>query len=282
MDSAAAAPGTVTVESNRKLVQHPDGGVVTRIAVTDGDVVRRNDVLLELDTTESQARFDAVRQSLMAALLSKARLEAERARAEEMQLPKELRTPASDAEAREIEVAFAAERAQFRDRQRSLAGKVAIQNEKIGQLRDQIAGIEAEKRSAERQIAIMRDELVGLRELHEKGYYPRTRILEMERQLAKLGGQVGSADASIASAHPDRGGAPADRAGPPAVRRTGLERPDRHADPGLRTAPALRHGGAPADRRQSQILWDRAQCRRRVREGVRRSESLTRPARDSA
>lgn len=200
LDSAAAAPGTVTVESNRKLVQHPDGGVVKRIAVRDGDRVRRDDVLLELDTTESQARFDAVRQSLMAALLRKARLEAERAGAEEMPLPEDLKNPASPAQGREIEAAYAGERAQFRERRRSLAGKVAIHREKIGQLQDRIAGVDAEKASAERQMAIMRDELVGLRELHEKGYYPRTRILEMERELAKLGGQVGSADASIAQA----------------------------------------------------------------------------------
>ena len=205
LDSAAAAPGTVTVESSRKLVQHPDGGVVRSIAVSDGDVVKRDDVLLELDTTESQARFDAVRQNLTAALLRKARLEAERARADEMELPAELRDPASAAEAREIEAAYAAERAQFRERQRSLAGKVAIHKEKIGQMRDRIAGVQAEKTSAERQMAIMRDELVGLRELHEKGYYPRTRILEMERELAKLGGQVGSADASIAQARTEIG-----------------------------------------------------------------------------
>jgi HlyD family secretion protein/epimerase transport system membrane fusion protein len=205
LDSAAVAPGTVTVESNRKLVQHEDGGVVKRIAVEDGDVVKRNDVLLELDTTESRARFDSVRQTLMAALLRKARLEAERSGADSVALPEELANPADPEHAAEIEAALAAERAQFRERRRSLTGKIAIHREKIVQLEDRIAGLEAEKQSAERQMAIMRDELVGLRELHEKGYYPRTRILEMERQLAKLGGEVGTAEASIAEARNQMG-----------------------------------------------------------------------------
>ncbi|WP_051432344.1 HlyD family type I secretion periplasmic adaptor subunit [Rhodovibrio salinarum] len=200
LDSAAVAPGTVMVESNRKLVQHPDGGVVKRIAVKEGDMVRRDDVLLELDTTESRARFDAVRQNLMAALLRKARLQAERTGAEEMQLPDELQNPANAEHAREIEAALAAERAQFAERRRSLDGKVAIHREKITQLKDRIAGVQAEKESAEQQMQIMRNELVGLRELHEKGYYPRTNILKMERQLAQLGGKSGSAEATIAEA----------------------------------------------------------------------------------
>jgi HlyD family secretion protein/epimerase transport system membrane fusion protein len=146
-----------------------------------------------------------VRQTLMAALLRKARLEAERSGADSVALPEELANPADPEHAAEIEAALAAERAQFRERRRSLTGKIAIHREKIVQLEDRIAGLEAEKQSAERQMAIMRDELVGLRELHEKGYYPRTRILEMERQLAKLGGEVGTAEASIAEARNQMG-----------------------------------------------------------------------------
>jgi HlyD family secretion protein/epimerase transport system membrane fusion protein len=95
---------------------------------------------------------------------------------------------------------MATARSQFRERLDSLQGQVAIQREKIAQLEEKIAGLKAQRSSNERQVEIMTDELEDLRELYEQGYYPRTRILQMERELARLDGQIGSATASIAQA----------------------------------------------------------------------------------
>ena len=199
LDSAALAPGTVAVESNRKVVQHPEGGVVERIVVQEGARVSENELLIKLDPTEEQANFKAVRQKLNSALARRARLIAERENADEIDFPQELVQQAEDGSAQARQV-MAAERNQFRERRQSLQGQVAIQHEKIGQLEEKIAGLQAQRASNERQVEIMRDELQGLRELFEQGYYPRTRILQMERELARLDGQIGSATASIAQA----------------------------------------------------------------------------------
>jgi HlyD family secretion protein/epimerase transport system membrane fusion protein len=199
LDSAALAPGTVTVESNRKVVQHPEGGVIREISVAEGDRVREGDPLVRLDPTEPQANFDAVRQKLNSALARRARLTAERANKATIEFPQELVQQAGEggAQARQV---MATARNQFRQRRQSLQGRTAIQRERISQIEQKIAGLKAERSSNERQVAIMQDELAGLRELYEKGYYPRTRILEMERELARLDGQIGSTTASIAQA----------------------------------------------------------------------------------
>jgi HlyD family secretion protein/epimerase transport system membrane fusion protein len=199
LDSAALAPGTVTVESNRKLVQHPEGGVVERIAVAEGDRVSEGELLIKLDPTEEQANYEAVRQKLNSALARRARLIAERNNADSIDFPRELMQQAEDGSTQARQV-MAAERSQFQERRRSLDGQIAIQREKINQLQEKITGLRAQRSSNERQVAIMRDELQGLRELYEQGYYPRTRILQMERELARLDGQIGSATASIAQA----------------------------------------------------------------------------------
>jgi len=199
LDSAALAPGTVTVESNRKVLQHPEGGVIREISVTDGARVREGDILVELDPTEPQANFEAVRQKLNSALARRARLKTERANEATIEFPQELAQQAEQGEAQARQV-MAAARNQFRERRQSLQGQTAIQRERISQIEQKIAGLKAQRSSSERQVAIMRDELAGLRELYEKGYYPRTRILEMERQLAGLDGQIGSTTASIAQA----------------------------------------------------------------------------------
>ena len=46
---AVIAPGRIEVESNRQVVQHPDGGVVTEILVEEGDTVEMGETLIRLD-----------------------------------------------------------------------------------------------------------------------------------------------------------------------------------------------------------------------------------------
>lgn len=200
LDSAVMAPATVVVESNRKVVQHPEGGVIERIAVAEGTRVDSDDLLVAFDATEARANFAAVRQQLNSALARQARLRAERSGANMIAFPQELIALAAGADGSQAREVMAAQRNQFQQRGSALANKVEIHAEKIAQLEDRIAGLEAQRASHRRQVAIMRDELVGLRELHEKGYYPRTRILEMERELARLEGEIGARTASIAEA----------------------------------------------------------------------------------
>ena len=49
LDGAIVAHGQIQVESNRQIVQHPDGGVVATIAVIEGQTVAPGDLLLSFD-----------------------------------------------------------------------------------------------------------------------------------------------------------------------------------------------------------------------------------------
>ena len=51
ISGAIVASGAIEVESNRQVIQHPDGGVVAEILVDEGDTVAEGDVLLRLDPT---------------------------------------------------------------------------------------------------------------------------------------------------------------------------------------------------------------------------------------
>ena len=64
LDSAAIAPGVVVVESDRKRIQHLEGGLVREILVRDGDVVERGDLLIRLENTQTKAVYDIVRGEL--------------------------------------------------------------------------------------------------------------------------------------------------------------------------------------------------------------------------
>lgn len=198
LDSAVVAPGTVVVESSRKVVQHVHGGRVLSVLVSEGDAVEKGDLLVRLDPTERQAAVQRFRGQLDSALARRARLIAERDGAASVTFPEELH--ARQGYAPSVAEAIAGERNQFRQRRQSIVGQVAILERRISGQGNRIAGLREQRASIIRQSSIMRDELAGLRTLMEKGYYPRMRVLERERELADLEGRTGELRARIAEA----------------------------------------------------------------------------------
>lgn len=196
LDSAARAVGQVVLESERRVVQHPEGGVVHRVVVQEGDRVSASDPVIELDATEAAANFRAVRQMLNSALARRARLIAERDRAADVTFPSELRKLEKTGE--QAAEAIAQELQRFRERRQTKAGQIAIYQQQIQQRQDRIDGLSAERVAKREELEIFREELTGLRALEEKGYYPRTKILERERRMAALRGSVGALTADIA------------------------------------------------------------------------------------
>ena len=72
LDSAAIAPGTVNVLSQRKTLQHLEGGIVTEILVDEGSHVAAGDVVVRLDATQAKIRLDLLQGQLYAARASAA------------------------------------------------------------------------------------------------------------------------------------------------------------------------------------------------------------------
>ena len=196
LDSASRAPGTIAVESNSKVVNHLDGGIVTEILVENGDRVREGDVVMRLNATEARARRNSIRHQLDSAVAQRARLIAERDGLSSVNFPDELESRYDTSP--KVREAMAGEQRQFEERRQSVQGRIQVQEEKIGQLRDEIAGLQAERSSAERQVEILRNELVDLRKLSDQGYFPKSRILQRERELAGLEGEIGSVSARMA------------------------------------------------------------------------------------
>ncbi|MBN8919178.1 MAG: biotin/lipoyl-binding protein, partial [Rhizobiales bacterium] len=97
LDSAVLAPGVVSVETNRKTVQHLEGGIVREILVHDGDHVEPGQILLRLDQTRA-ASMRALYSSQLAILLAQeARLAAERDSATSLTFPHDVEEQANNA-----------------------------------------------------------------------------------------------------------------------------------------------------------------------------------------
>jgi epimerase transport system membrane fusion protein len=194
---ALIGPGVVTVISNRKTVQHFEGGIVAELFVVDGARVERGQPLLRLDDTRARAGLGILDNQLDLLRAREARLVAERDGHEQLVLPERL---AARAELPQVAEILAGQRELFDARRSALRGEVEILMRRSEQLRDEITGLQAQRRSTARQIALLEEELEGLRRLFDEGFAARNRIREFERELEQLRGELGEHVADIARA----------------------------------------------------------------------------------
>ncbi len=197
INGAVIAQATVVVESNIKKVQHAEGGIVSEIYVKDGEYVKVGQFLVRLDETETRANLSIVNAQLNELQARQARLEAERDNAKEVQFPKELKEQNSDPEILKI---LNGQRHLFQARRDTNKGKKEQLKQRIGQLKDEIKGLEAQQKSKEKQVKLIGEELSALKILREKELVPISRVLVLEREAARLDGERGEHIAAIARA----------------------------------------------------------------------------------
>jgi HlyD family secretion protein len=199
IDRAVAAPGVVAIETNRKTVQHFEGGIVREILVKEGDAVDQGTVLFRLENVQAKANYQEMESELYTLLATEARLIAERDQKAAITWPDQLVTPDSD-EAFDSHIT-ADQVAEFDKRRSSLQGQVEVVKSRIEQLGDEIRGTQLQNDSAQGQIEYINKELVGLRELYQKALVPATRLYAMERERERLNGVIGEAIQNVAKSN---------------------------------------------------------------------------------
>ncbi|MGC1559260.1 MAG: HlyD family type I secretion periplasmic adaptor subunit [Bradyrhizobium sp.] len=186
ISGALIAPGSVVVESSVKKVQHPTGGVVGELRAKDGDLVKAGDVVVRLDDTVTKASLAIVTKNLDGLLARAARLEAEQRGLDKIAFPKTLTSRADDPD---VKTVMASESKLFEVRVNGRIGQKAQLRERVTQLNEEIAGLTAQERAKDQEIALVEKELIGVRDLYEKHLVQLTRLTTLERDMARLSGE---------------------------------------------------------------------------------------------
>jgi HlyD family secretion protein len=199
IDRAVAAPGVVAIETNRKTVQHFEGGIVREILVKEGDTIGQGTILFRLENVQAKANYQEMESQFYTFLAMEARFIAERDQKAGITWPDEFAAPDSDGV---FDSHITADQvAEFDKRRSSLQGQVEVLKSRIEQLGDEIHGTQLQKESAQGQIDFINKELVGLRELLAKNLVPATRVYAMERERERLEGAIGESIANIAKSN---------------------------------------------------------------------------------
>lgn len=194
---AVIAPGSLVVDSSVKKVQHPTGGVVGDLRVRNGDTVQAGELLLRLDETVTRANLSVVEKALVEAAARRARNEAERDDADQISFPSDLLARRGDPE---IAAVLGGEERLFVLRRMAREGQKAQLKERIGQLQEEIRGLLDQIQAKGAEIALIGQELKGVRDLWKKNLVPITRVTALERDAARLEGERGGLIAAIAQA----------------------------------------------------------------------------------
>ncbi|MND73167.1 Type I secretion system membrane fusion protein PrsE [compost metagenome] len=199
LDAGVVANATVNVTDNRKTIQHLSGGTVGSILVREGDRVKRDQPLIELDQTRAIAEQGVVSAQYIVARTVENRLQAERDGLDKVTFDPELLTRfAGDPRLQE---ATTLQQRLFTTRRAALTGEAGILRENIRGAEEQLKGLRQVQAARSAQISFLAQELDGVRNLAAEGYVARNRMLELERSAADLNAQRAQSVADIGRTH---------------------------------------------------------------------------------
>lgn len=183
LDEGVPSSAIVSVETQRKAVQHLSGGIVREVKVTEGQEVEAGDVLFRLNEASARANFEGVRQRYLGLRAVQARLQAEQLAKTELVLHPDLLLAQTDPL---IAIQVQTQQALMRTRVRSLQAELKSLNESIQGQEALVASAKAMQSSRQVQLNLLTEELGQTRQLVLEGYVPRNRQLELERALADV------------------------------------------------------------------------------------------------
>ena len=197
ISGAVVAPGRIKIETERKTVQHLEGGIVDAILVREGEEVRAGQPLIILESVQIDANASMLQKQLVAQSAARIRLAAEKDLKDALRWPGDLRQLAEDSHSADV---LENEERIFTARRDALNAQVSLLNAQLAQLEAQAAGFDDQMKAEQAIIGTLDEELRAKRQLYRERYLEKSQILELERTLAGHQGNRGRLKQSIAEA----------------------------------------------------------------------------------
>lgn len=195
IDSAAVAHGTVTLLSNKKTIQHLEGGIIEELLVKDGDKVEAGAPLLRLNNISSTANLDMIKGQLYLARASEQRFIAIRDNLKEIEFGQDILDAAKKDEA--IAKIVASQINMFNTQIAAQNSKIDSMQKRISQSKEQIKGLISQKSGTEESLILLTENINSIQKLLSKGYATKTHLRDLQRDAKLQEGNLGQYDAEI-------------------------------------------------------------------------------------
>lgn len=180
INEVARTSGEVVPHGHQRIVQHLEGGIVKEIAVNEGQLVEKGQVLIRLEGAGTQSDLNRAqdRQEML-------QMQEERLRAYIEGRDLDFSNFKNQSFRNDQEAFFVSmQRAQDKERQ--------IVKDQVLQKRQMIEMLRAELQTAQKNYEIVKDLYERQEKLNAQGYAPVVKLLESKRQLNEVNGQIKS------------------------------------------------------------------------------------------
>ena len=179
IDTVAVAQGRIIPGGRVKVIQPLEAGVVRAIHIRDGQQVLRDEVLIELDPTESEVNMEQVQRALLASEMEYARLDATWRRL--------------NGEAADIPRIEGIDEETWLDHERKMTTDLDGLRSQIAQLEKEAVRHEAERKAARSEVSkikrilpLIRERVAVRRRASNRNYGTRTALLEIQQEQIEL------------------------------------------------------------------------------------------------
>ena len=187
LDNVVRGSGKTVSEAQNQLVQSSEPGVIRQRYVSEGDVVRRGDLLFDIDPVDAKTQLDQAQKRFDALEIKSIRLKAEVDGASPS-FPEALIEAAPTAVSTEL--------ALFQARRDDLSSKSAILEQRRLQKLNEIQELKIQFETSTNGLKLIRREIETIEPLVKNGLAPETRLLALQREEEAAQGQANSAESS--------------------------------------------------------------------------------------
>lgn len=180
LDKAAVAPGVIIVDSNRRVIEHLEGGVIEKILVDNGQHVKKDEPLIILDAAQAQAKKNATSEQYVDLLAKEARLIAERDKKSSIDFPKDLMEKVNEKAVMED---MDTQQQIFDDNQNRVQKTVASLEEKIKYLHTQISDLQSQTEVELKRAEYAQKELDAAKQVLKKHYVSKSDVWRLEQAV---------------------------------------------------------------------------------------------------
>jgi adhesin transport system membrane fusion protein len=181
LDEVTRGIGKVIPSSQVQVIQNLEGGILSVLYVKDGDTVEPGQVLLQIDDTRFSSSLRETQLQLWALKAKAARLQAESSNSA-------FEAPPGMME--KYPALVDQEQGLFKSRQKELQTNRSILTKQAEQIRQEIEELEVKSARLKRNLSLVNKELDLSKPLLKAGAISEVEILQLEREVSELEGEM--------------------------------------------------------------------------------------------
>lgn len=195
LDERTKGDGRIIPSSQTQVIQSLEGGIVSKIAVREGERVKKDQLLAQLSDVGASSDLGENRAKYYGLLATVARLEAEAKGAAAPSFSEDVMKNAPDAVQDEMNA--------FRANQLNIESQISVFSSQSSQKSQEVREIESRMADTQRVLSLAREKKASIEPLVERGSAPKLELLDLESEIARQETELNSLRSSLPRA---RGG----------------------------------------------------------------------------